>query len=113
MSWDAGLADKAQIPIAELRAYEAIFKQLDPQGEGEINVTKCDHQINLNVMLLLLAREALALTAASQVCEERPRKEHDGPHTQLARPPTSLFRAAPGLLHTHRVHAERARGSLR
>ena len=52
MSWDAGLADKAQIPIAELRAYEAIFKQLDPQGEGEINVTKCDNLTNLDVVVI-------------------------------------------------------------
>jgi hypothetical protein len=43
-------------PIAELRAYEAIFKQLDPQGEGEINVTKCDHQTNLDVVVIVGSR---------------------------------------------------------
>jgi len=38
--WEAGLAAKANIAVEELRAYEAIFKKLDPSNEGEINVTK-------------------------------------------------------------------------
>ena len=42
MSWDPSLAEKANLPLAELRAYESIFHKLDPQSEGEINVTKCD-----------------------------------------------------------------------
>jgi len=38
--WDEGLASKANISVDELRAYEMIFNKLDPQSEGEINVTK-------------------------------------------------------------------------
>ena len=40
-AWDDLLAEKAGLQVNELRAYQAVFNQLDPQGEGEINVTKC------------------------------------------------------------------------